>query len=498
MSTYLANVPRGKPMRTQRLDLADQGVRERGATAAEYVGIALIIGVVIAALVVVISPAAVVPQIQRIWCLITGGTNCAASTTDAIDAKLPECEITSATHTGEVEATVFSVNVGVNGKATLAEKRDGLGDTTFSVTLEGGGKAGVHGMVGEKALGEGLAAEGKAALTATGGAVFDFDTRDQAEKFLDYTRDEAEKQAYKAALGPFAQPLIDSRELDHKNYNPPPPAEYYGELGTSASGSLSATLPAGVSEELGASLGLSKSDALGFRFTPAKPATDGKEAEPETYTVYYKGTGELTSGLDLSAPAGPGEVEAGASGEGAVETQVAVTYEKGGRPVEASIEAAGKLKTSLLGGPNGGAGLPLGSEAEPVDLGVETLESYQGKATLTLDLTNKENLDAVADVLQSTGLPVLPDHGTGSDPNPVDAVGNLTDRFTEAGPLGGASFTTQEFEATEESSEIGAWGGAELTFGAGGKISTEHLRSVAAARYDPDTGDMVRWIRCGG
>lgn len=450
--------------------------RERGATAAEYVGIALLVGVVIAATVVVVSPGSVTPQIQRAWCAITGG-GCGSSPTPNIDASLPECETTNTAYRGEVEGSAFSVNLGLDGTATLAQVRTADGDTKYTVSFAGGGKAGVHVMFGEKGefgLGEGLSASAKAALTAQGGVTFEFDTKEQADRFVRETAKEVARRSAAAAAGP-AGPLVAKglEWVSGSSYDPPAPSSYYIELGQKGSAD------AGASVGLSAKVGVEASQALGVKVTPGK-----NEGDSPSYTYYFKGTGSLTGELGLG-------------GNAKAETQVAITV-KDGVATTARIEAAGTMKASLLGGGPVGGGIPLGPGRGTTKVGITPSMVDKGKLTLQMDLTNPDNLNAVADVLNATGIPVLPGAGTGTSPGAAQAMGRFIDRFAEAGPQGGATITAQKFEG--EAGELGAglWAGDLLAFGAGGKVTVTDLTATDAAYYDPAVGGMVLWRRCGG
>ena len=152
-----------------------------------------------------------------------------------------------------------------------------------------------------------------------------------------------------------------------------------------------------------------------------------------------------------------------------------------------------------MGGGKVGGGIPLGTNLTGTPkVGITPAGIVKGRATLTMDLTNAANLNAVADVLNSTGIPVLPGRGTGTDPGPTDAVSALVDRFNQAGPLGGASFTAQQFDGESGELSAGLFAGDLLAFGAGGKVSVTELKASNAAYYDPAVGDMVLWRRCGG
>ncbi|NHA69446.1 hypothetical protein [Phycicoccus flavus] len=455
-----------------------RAVRERGAGALEYVGAALIAGVVIASVVLVVSPVSVTVQIQRAWCLITSGQECPGGSGPDVDAALPDCETTNTAYKGEVEGTAFSVNLGVNGSATIAQVRKADGDTKYTVSFAGGGKAGAHVMFGEKGefgLGEGLSAGAKAAFTANGGVTFEFDSQEAANQFVKDTAVELAKRSASSTTG-FASPLVKwgLDKVTGTSYDPPPPTSYYVELGTKGSAD------AGASAGLSAKVGVDTSQALGVKVTPGR--TPGESA---SYTYYFKASDSLVGELGLA-------------GKGSAEGQVALTF-KDGQATSAQIDVAGDLTSSILGGGKVGQGIPFGPNAiAKTKLGITPSAVVKGKATLKLDLTNPDNMNAVADVLNSTGLPVLPNSGTGTNPNPVDAVSALADRFTQAGPLGGASFTAQQFEGESGELSVGAFAGDLLAFGAGGKVSVTQLDATNAAFYDPAVGGMVLWRRCGG
>ena len=463
----------GGPVSDSRLDRARR--RERGASALEYVGVALIVAVVIASVVIVITPGSVGAGIQRAWCLITSGQSCPALE-KPIDALLPECEINSTEFAGEVEASVFSVNLGANGTATMATVKNADGETKYTVSFSGGGKLGAHVMFGEKGefgLGEGLSAEAKAAYTAEGGVTFEFDSQEEAKNFIKGTAKEAAKWAVAVQAGPLMGPVKGGLDWLTGSYNPPAPKEYYVQLGTKGS----AEVVAAAGPE--AKLSVEGTHALGMKVSPAR---DGQSAK---YTVYYKGSQELAAELGLG-------------GSGEVEVQVAVTYQDG-KPVSAAIEGAGKISSAFLASGEGANKIPLGPKAAGApSVGIGAQGIVKGKVALELDLTNPDNMNAFADALQSTGMPILPNNGTPGYQDPVTAVQALADRFTKAGPRGGATLTAQKFEGTALEGNAGLWAGDLLAFGAGLKGGMTGLQATDAAYYDPTVGGMVLWRRCAG
>lgn len=451
--------------------------RERGQGSTEWVGRALLAGVVLAALFLTVNSSSVAPQITRAWCLITsaGPTNScpAAPPEKPIDELLPSCDVAQTDLKAEAEVTVFSVNLGVNGKATITQVKLPDGTTKFRVTFNGGGKLGAHAMLGEKALGQGLSAEGKAAFIANGAITYQFDNQEQASQFVRDMAKEAAKYAAAQATGiaaPVTKWLLDKILGELKT---PPPYEYYVEAGTemSVEGSASAGL--------GGKLSAKGAQVLGYKVTPAT------SSKPEQQTYYVKMTRELALQLGLGA------------GSGQLEGVVGITYEDG-KPVKASVQVAGDLKAGLFGKEKGSQiPLPSNNTGTP-SLSGKDQGVIKGKATLELDLRNDDNMNAFADALQSTGLPILDGYGTSGYQDPVQAMKNLGDRFLNGGPREGATLTTQVWAGTSSDLGLSVFAGDIIAFGAGGKISGQQLQSVGAWYYDPAVGGMVQWKRCGG
>lgn len=439
---------------------------------------ALVVGLVFLG----ISQSGVAPKIEAAICSLFGG-DCEAPAEESIpDSALPSCEVTTSSYSGGGEVTVFSVNLGGDVDMTLKKIQKPDGSTEYQVEQTGGLDAGAHVMFGAKGkfgLGEGLSAEAKKAIAAKGGATWSFGSEDEARDFMKESAKEYAKHGVAGRFGPakgLAKWGMD--RVTGGAYDIPQPDEYYVDVGTKTSANLTAA--AGPE----ATLGGGNTHALGIKYKPAK---DGQPAEQ---TVFYKGSRELSAQLGF-AGVGPG-------GDGKVETVVGITF-RDGEPVAASVDAAGELDYRLMTSASTGE-VPLGKSlpAGSGNLGIDTKDSVSGKVSLNLDLTNQDNKDAFADVLQSTGMPLLPSSGTPGYQDPVTAVAGLTKRFSEGGPDGGATMTTQVFDGSSEEFNVGFFAGDLITFGAGGKVATSRTHATDAYYYDPAAGGMTRWHRCAG
>lgn len=456
--------------------------QDRGQVASEYLGV---IVVVVAMVVVLVTLSTgfgrqVGQGVLEAICRITGGS-CSTEPVD-LEAKLPDCEVYSEDYTLKGEATVFSVNLGANGKLALRKVIDAAGETSFLVDQQVGADLGAHIMFGEEGkfgIGEGLAAEAKAGLTGSGSRTYAFDSEKAARDFMLASAEEPGKQAVKAATpvgGGVVKWGLD--KITGTKYEPPAAGvkEYFVEAGTKYSAGASAD--AGIEGEVGAS-GL---QVLGVKVEP------GQGKDPAKQTIYVKANGTLLGSLGILAQGPGGELE----GEGVVGLTL-----QDGRAVAASVEVAGQVKSSFLAGSDTGD-IPLGKSLPKGSgsLGVSSAATQQGKVSLNLDLTDPANRTVFADALNSVGMPVMPDAGTPGYQDPVTAAAALADRFRSSGPAGGASLTAQAYDGSESSFEVGFFAGDLLTFGAGGEVGTSSKVLTTSLYYDPSRG-MVPWKRCG-
>ncbi len=464
---------------------------DQGQGTLEYVGVAVLLGIVLAALgaAALGVDTKMVQAVHTVICKVTAGECSGGPAAVDLEATLPDCEVYSEDYAVQGEVTVFSVNLGGNGKLALREVIGADGTKTYLVDQQAGADVGAHIMFGEKGqfgLGEGLAAEVKAGLTGKASRTFAFASEQDARDFIEASAAEIGKQGVKASLPPgigdVAKWGLDKLTGTHYKEPASGPTEYFFEGGQkiSAGADAAAGIEAGVGAEA--------AQVLGVKVTKGAKSSDGSAA-PDRYTVYLKGNGKLNGELGVLGQ-GPGGTFDG-------ETVVGISYENG-TPVEMSIESAGKVKSALLG--KGSTGdIPLGNKlpSGSGSLGVDAGATQQGKVALTLDLKNADNRRAAADLMNSVGIPVMSADGSPGYQDPASAAAALVDRFRTAGPAGGASITAQRYDGAEAAFQVGFFAGDLLTFGAGGEVSTSSSTATTSLYYDPSQG-MVPWRRCGG
>lgn len=455
--------------------------RESGAGALEYVGTITVAALLVAALVLAIGPGdRIVNAVRVAVCEIFAGEDCGARTSDITEA-LPACQVYSQDYSLLGEATVFSVNLGAEGKLTLTQEVDPDGTERWLVQESGGGQIGAHIMFGQEGkfgLGEGLNAEAKSVLTADGGRTFEFGSEEEARDYMTAAAQQAGKEAAANAspLPRFADMYLADKITGTSYEQPGDPVSYYMEIGSESSAGATASAAAA-----GADVSGGNAHVLGAKHEP------GRDGESDKTTIYYKGTQELAGQLQVLGQGPDGKVKG--------EVVLAVTMQDG-KPVSAKIEAAGQVRSGFFS--SGSMDVPLGGKLPDgaASIGLDGGQTVQGRIALEMDLTNTANVDALADVTESVGMPILPGYGTPGYQDPAESVTNLRDRFTEGGPQEGATLTGQKFEGSEAKFEVGFFAGDLVTFGAGGNVATSTARATDALYYAPGYG-LVQWQGCG-
>ncbi|MDO5502514.1 MAG: hypothetical protein Q4G67_05000 [Actinomycetia bacterium] len=446
---------------------ATRARRERGAIGSEYVGSVLIAAIIAGAVFAVIAVTDVHTKAYNAICTILD-MDCGSNAEDqaATDTFLPACEVNSTTAHANAELTVFSVNLGAGGEAVVAETRHPDGSTTWDVSLAVDGHVGAHFMAGADTMGEGMSAEVKAGLAASGGTEFEFASEQEAMQFLEEVAVEVGKTAVTPPI-PGADWLVDQAVgLFRDDYDWPEPTGYFFQAGPQVSGSVEAS--AGLSAGLEAEL----SGALGMHVDPSET--------PPVYTYYLEGSGQLGSELGI------------VHGDGTAGTNVAISFQDG-QPISAEVGITGDIRFGGAG-TDSGPDVPFAGGTGSGSLGIEGHTTQHGSATLSLDLTNPANRTALADSFGSVGMPLLGDYRSDGYVNPVDATEALAQRFAE-GPEGGATFVTQTWDGEDVGFDGGFFGGKGLTFGAGGGIGMDSRQSTGAWYFEPGVG-MVQWARC--
>lgn len=293
---------------------------ERGQATTEWLAVMAVVLVLLGAMALTIPRVAPV-VVCELTQLITGQ---ACEIAGEGELALPPCVITD--RDGQVKAavTVFSIKGG--GKVRVIKQR--RSDGTWAVTAVGGGELGLQvGSPGARAAvdagggsaGGGAGAEGGVAAQGEYGASWVYDSEQAADRQISIIQNELRDRAIEVSAGPLA-PLAhigtsifgEDRELGE------PRIEYLqGGFGANAKGEAGT-----------AKLNIDGAHALGVRW-------DHGTGEK---TQYYKYT--VKGGVSAKALRELGI-------EGDAEVQLAVTYDRDGKPLRASILTRGGASAKL-------------------------------------------------------------------------------------------------------------------------------------------------------
>jgi hypothetical protein len=457
---------------------------DAGQTSTEMAGLVLVVTMVIGALLPLGVGQQIGVGIETAICRLFGGGACSSGPASHV----PPDKCTVLSHSGEVgiDVTVFSVDVGGTGKLTLLKRIDAQGQAHWYVQQRGEARLGVDFLFGEKAnlgdLGEGVSAEVKALGTAGGGTTMEFKDEHAAHDFMTAAAHEPIKQVANwfdptsmfTGTG-IVHWLAD--KLDGHSYRPPPPTEVFVEAGGRVDGSISAN---GGDASIGGKAGVAA--VAGVKLTSGP---DGPH-----HTIYVKLTAESAATLGLFNVAS-GEV--GRKGE----VTVGIEYNAAGKPVNASLEAAGQLKAQFGPDAKGASGTlgkiagfsPQGAPKVGATIGGGEL----GKIKLNIDLTQGDNANVVADALHSVGVPVLTKEGSRTTPDVITGLTGLYGLFDQGAP--GTSIAVTTYGVTGSGLSGGVKGGDGLTFGVEGGYKFEDQKLKDAWYYLPGQG-FVKWQQC--
>jgi hypothetical protein len=436
---------------------------DSGSGTLEYVGVATLVGAVLAALLVLPLAPNLSEAVRQVICKITQG-DCGYARPDV------RCTLATRDRTVGASATAFFVKVGHDDKYVVTT----FGDGTAEVALADSYQAGVSGTAGEKvdlaALSEQLKAKGYAegSLLAVGGyqTVYKFDSAADAEAWVDRNRDVL-SHVTNAALGP-AGDLMDqglnwlSRTTgigDQDDARAPNATVIdLGVQGAGGAGYGASTL-AGVDAE-------AKATVKGS----LRLNDDGTQAFTGSFEAEGSGTGSLAF---ISG-------KLGLAGKGAY----TVSFDEAGNPTALTVVGEyggtgglGSLKSGLPVG--GGGKINYGGNG---DTGSKVNHSY------TLNLENPANRAAFDQAFVTAGPVVLPRPTTGYLPAP--GGGLLPDPAELAGQLGplvdrmgqDAVYVRSEYDTSSSGGTVGA---AAAGFGLDGtyKGSDAKLTKVESQDY---------------
>jgi hypothetical protein len=459
--------------------------RQRGAAAAEYLGVITVVAALIAA-VALGAPGIgtkVSGEIQAAICRIFG-ESCPAQ--DPFKPTGP-CLTATSDKSASGGLTVFSVRVGGNLAYSRAKRSDGK----VLITLKGGANAGgdfnllpgVEGGVqgGPLKIREGESASLNALLKGEAGQSFLFDNDEQANEFVD-----ALEQSAIDTINPLKNPLIalspgagivngisglfGGPHIGGSDFELPPAEETYVEVGPEVN----------VKGGIGAGGGYVNGSVTGSGVVGAKI---NHRTGDRTIYIKVAGTGQGDAGVVF----GPG-AQGGLEGTGLV----AVTIDKHGNATNLRFQGEGAYR----GGFNTAGGLEnfdsirkgLGAGGSAADQ-----DGMKYQLTADLDLTDPANAQAASDLLTSIGQGALFQGPAGVvNPDSVQATRNLFRRFDEAGRI---SFLT--YDTSQQNLGFDVGGGEGIRFAVNGGLQFNQGALQDAYYRVPGVG-FVPWPECGG
>lgn len=286
---------------------------QRGQVSVEWVGILAILGAVFVILWATGMAGKVGGELGTAVCRIFGGECGASPIEESAQPKLP-CVINDSDGKLKASVTVFSVKGGGEFRVLRQERSDG----TVLVTMSGGGNLGAEfGLGGEgdvdaggTHVGGGAQVKGGVNAQGEGGGTWQFANAKDADEFIDIVRNKARDGAIDAAL-PIVGPIGTSLFGEHRDVRDPDITYIQGGIG------------GGVKAEA--------ADGVGYAGVKADGAV-------LLGTRVDHRSGERTDYLRVKA-SGEGSASAiiGVNLQGDADTQIAITYDKNGKPIKASV-----------------------------------------------------------------------------------------------------------------------------------------------------------------
>lgn len=378
MSTTMRVTAREKPAGGRRSRFGSN--RERGAATVEYLGVLLILGAAFAATALFsgLSGDGFLVQTVR-YGVCKGLSTAVAKLGVEVDTpcqapesrKLPRCVTYQQDRLLGVNGAFRFVRGEINGKDRILTYVDpATGDEKALVFLSNEGGVGVE-AARKKALkkaGPELQASAKAMADAGTGVVYEFDSRKEAQDFLDQRRGNIFTRAAGVLTGGKADALFDGIRHLLGDEDAPEPTGVTVDLGLQGEGGVSGEQNLG---RVGIKGKLQAKGRAGGRY---RQNFDGTSR----LTVRFEGelTGEagLTSKTKLPV-LGDLNLTPGGSINGAVGYRV--KFDKNGEPIQFQLRSETGHGTHVKGGSEGGEG--KGSDGKLT------------RHTYTLDLTDPEN-----------------------------------------------------------------------------------------------------------
>ncbi len=440
---------------------------DEGAGAVEYVGAIAVTVAVIAAVMVSVPGVGQALAEKLCEALTFGDGSCSLGGSAAADPHLPSepCVLIDSADTRAASLSVLSIAIEGGGTIRVEQLSDGTWRVSSTddvgVGVEASVGAGLVVTVDDRSWGVDAMAGAGALVGGAGGVTYVVDSESAKNDLVSYLQGKRDRASL-AALGPVGGLLSGGMALVDMfdSYEPPPPAEYFGQVDASAYASASAdALIIGGQADAGLEV------ALGGRVDVANGAL----------TLYYSVAGDASTGAGYDDVVG----YAGASAEGVVDAVVAVTFNSSGDPVSLSYSTTAAGESSAQAWDMFGGAEPVGPEGS----GGRTINAY-------LDLTKGETERIGTDALQALGiLPSEDRYGRYGDA--YSAVSALVDAARRHGVV-----TAQDVELNSRTG-FGVEGSAGAGVEVGAGFSQGSTTITSGPAWYLSNGVWKDWVACG-
>lgn len=437
---------------TNRPSLRDQ----RGQTAAEYLGLLLVVVAIVGILAATPIGGTLRDGIQDAICRVTGGECGSGGPGERRAAGRPplsECVRKSSQRGINGAVKAFWVELGGGVKALREERADG----TVKISLSASAKAGLEfsspGATIDAGSTEGGTGEREIEIAANGeaGKAWVFENADDADDFVD----DVEKKVKAIADPRWNFPGTD----DDADIELPPSTETTVQGGVSVRGKAELASGTGLDGNLGAGIGATFNDKTGEK------------------TVFFELAGGGGASTGSRSP-----FALGASGQG--KSRVAITYDKEGQATkmrvigQLDVTADAKFADALEG-----------ADLEQLMRNAEKLTAKGGEQAggrlvvdAALDLRDPENQAAAQAFIDGR------DPATGASVDRFDAGRALFDRFQDDAVVNARVYGLRKSDAGVDV-DLGA-------FGVEAQYTTEDASLIDAWYRDLRDGDLRRWEQC--
>ena len=446
---------------------------DRGATTLEHVGLAVVVGLVVSAILAMPLAPSLAESLRIAVCKVTGG-DCGAT------RPIPNCLVASRDRTVGASLTAYSVKGGRDDKVSVLKYGDGTAKIVLADTYSIGGEAHAGTQLDLAAIAQQLKASGygNASLTATGGMqlVYNFPSHAAADAWADQNRGVID-QLVNFAGGPLTDGLEQGMNWVGR------------KLGI---GGDSVRAPDAIVVEVGAQLkgggGYGASTLAGVAGEASGKSTGALEIS------LHDGSQKFTGAMEVGASGGVDLAFVGAKLGLTGKAAYTVGYDPNGVPVSMTITGTA-TRTASLG--TAKKGLPI-SDADKISYAGSGQAGTLYTRSYTLDLRNPANLTAFQQAFVTAGPVALPRVAAGLDGiDPIATAANFTplmDRIATD-----SVYVQAEYQTAETGGSGGLKVGEGIAFGVEGtyKSNTSTLEDAQSQDFGVPASQLGPLSTCG-